>query len=30
VKDLVFIFGNGLALFFMGILIALYFKYRKK
>jgi len=30
VKDMVFIFGNGLALLLMGILIALCFRYRRK
>lgn len=30
VKDIVFIFGNGLALFLTGILASLWFKYRQK
>jgi PQ loop repeat. len=30
VKDMVFIFGNGLALLLMGILITLCFRFRRK
>jgi MtN3 and saliva related transmembrane protein len=30
VKDMVFIFGNGLGLLLMGILIVLCFRYRRK